>query len=144
DAAKIRDYLRSVDPSSGDDVVRPLLREQMPKGLADRVMETASLDIHAPQHEVLAATLAALREQDAATDRERVDELTEVQAVSRKNNVNPDYYKSGGPDRPDEKIPAQPSLDQHDERERARWRERETERIAEEREIERMENEEHG
>jgi len=60
---------------SGDDVVRPLLREHMPKEIADRVIETDSLDIRTPQHEVLAATLATLREQDATSDRERVDEL---------------------------------------------------------------------
>ena len=60
---------------SGDEVVKPLLREHMPKEIGDRVIETESLDIRTPQHEVLAATLAALREQDAATDRERVDAL---------------------------------------------------------------------
>jgi len=60
---------------SGDDVVRPLLREHMPKEIADRVIETDSMDIRTPQHEVLAATLTTLREQDAATDRDRVDEL---------------------------------------------------------------------
>jgi len=60
---------------SGDEVVRPLLREHMPKEIAERVIETDSLDIRTPQHEILATTLAALRERDAATDRERVDEL---------------------------------------------------------------------
>jgi len=60
---------------SSDEVVKPLLREHMPKELRDRVVETSSLDIRTPQHEVLATTLAALREQDAATDRERADAL---------------------------------------------------------------------
>jgi peptide chain release factor subunit 1 len=60
---------------SGDDVVRPLLREHMPKEIADRVIETGSLDIRTPQHEVLTATLATLRERDATTDRERVEAL---------------------------------------------------------------------
>ena len=60
---------------AGDEVVRPLLREHMPKEIADRVVETDRLDVHTPQHEVLAATLAALRGQDAVNDRERVDEL---------------------------------------------------------------------
>jgi peptide chain release factor subunit 1 len=54
---------------SSDEAVKPLLREHMPKALRDRVVETGSLDIRTPQHEVLATTLAALREQDAATDR---------------------------------------------------------------------------
>jgi peptide subunit release factor 1 (eRF1) len=60
---------------SGDDVVRPLLREHMPKEIADRVLETESLDIRTPLHEVLSTTMTTLREQDATTDRERVDEL---------------------------------------------------------------------
>lgn len=60
---------------SGDDVVRPLLREHLPKEIGDRVIETDSMDIRTPQHEVLTATLATLRERDATTDRERVDEL---------------------------------------------------------------------
>lgn len=50
-------------------------REHMPKEIADRVIETESFEIRTPPHEVLAATLATLRVTDAATDRERVDEL---------------------------------------------------------------------
>ena len=59
----------------GDDVIVPLLREQMPKAIADMVLDVLKMDVRAPEHEVLRATLEALREHDAVTDRERVDEL---------------------------------------------------------------------
>ncbi len=60
---------------SGDEVILPLLRDQMPKQVADRIVDVVKLDIRAPDHEVLEATVDTLRRRDAATDRERVDEL---------------------------------------------------------------------
>jgi peptide subunit release factor 1 (eRF1) len=60
---------------SGDDVILPLLREQLPKPVAARIVEILKMDVRAPEHEVLAATMAALRERDAVGDREHVDEL---------------------------------------------------------------------
>jgi len=56
----------------------PLLREQLPKHLSDRVIDTLALGIRAPEHEVLEATLAALRQRDAETDRERVESLMDA------------------------------------------------------------------
>jgi peptide subunit release factor 1 (eRF1) len=53
----------------------PLLREHFPKELEDRIVDYLKLDVRAPEREVLEATIAALREKDAASDRERVDEL---------------------------------------------------------------------
>jgi peptide subunit release factor 1 (eRF1) len=60
---------------SGDEVIVPLLREQMPKHLSDKVVDILKMDVRAPEHEVLQTTLGALREHDAQGDRERVDEL---------------------------------------------------------------------
>jgi len=60
---------------SGDEVIMPTLREQLPKDVADRVVEIVKLDVKAPEHEVLASTIAALREKDAAGDRERVEQV---------------------------------------------------------------------
>jgi len=68
---------------AGDDVIVPLLREQLPKDIADRVIDVVKLDIRAPQREVLDTTLAALREKDAQTDSERVEALL-------------DAYRAGG------------------------------------------------
>jgi len=60
---------------SGDEVVLPRLREHLPKDVAGRIIDVVRLGTHAPEHEILQATIARLREKDAATDRERVDEL---------------------------------------------------------------------
>ena len=58
---------------SGDAVVLPLIREQLPKHLAEKVVDEIALSSDAPEHEAVARTLAALRAADAQTDREKVD-----------------------------------------------------------------------
>lgn len=58
---------------SGDPVVIPLLREQLPKTLTGKVVEELTLPSGAPEAEVIAATRAAMVEVDARTDREKVD-----------------------------------------------------------------------
>jgi peptide chain release factor subunit 1 len=60
---------------SGDEAIVPLLKEELPKDVADCVIDTMRLDMHAPQADVLDASLAIMREQHAASDRERVDAL---------------------------------------------------------------------
>jgi peptide subunit release factor 1 (eRF1) len=60
---------------AGDDVIVPLLREQMPKDIADRVIDVVKLDHRAAEHEILEASLASLRENDAQGDRQRVAAL---------------------------------------------------------------------
>ena len=60
---------------AGDDLIVPLLREQLPKDIAERIVDVVKLDIRAPQRQVLDTTLAALREKDAQTDSERVEAL---------------------------------------------------------------------
>jgi peptide chain release factor subunit 1 len=63
---------------AGDEVIVPLLREQLPKHLADCIVDVVKLDIRAPEHEVLAATMAALRQHDVESDRERVEALMDA------------------------------------------------------------------
>ena len=60
---------------SGDEVIVPLLRNELPKDIADRVVDVVKLEVGAPQRDVLEKTIAALRKKDAETDREKVDEL---------------------------------------------------------------------
>jgi peptide chain release factor subunit 1 len=60
---------------SGDEVVLPLLREHLPKDVAGRVVDVVRLDTHALEHDILRSTIAALKERDAETDRERVEAL---------------------------------------------------------------------
>jgi hypothetical protein len=49
--------------------------------------------------------------------------------MSSKNIVNPDHYKIGGRDKPNEHMPAgKRPLDRHDEKAQERWQEREKEK----------------
>jgi peptide subunit release factor 1 (eRF1) len=59
---------------AGDQVVIPLLQEQLPREMVSMV-EVMKLDIHASQQDVLTATLAKLLEQEARTAGEKVDRL---------------------------------------------------------------------
>lgn len=63
---------------SCDDVARPLLMEQLPKHLAGKIVDVVSLDMKAPEHQVLAETLDALRQRDAETDAERVQAMLDA------------------------------------------------------------------
>jgi peptide subunit release factor 1 (eRF1) len=60
---------------AGDEVVTPLLREQLPKEIAAKIVDVLKLDIRSSERQVLERTLAALRGKDAETDRERVEEV---------------------------------------------------------------------
>jgi peptide subunit release factor 1 (eRF1) len=60
---------------AGDEVIIPLLKEQFPKTVAERIVDVLSLDINAPEHEVLAESLAAMREHDAVSDVDKVEQL---------------------------------------------------------------------
>jgi peptide subunit release factor 1 (eRF1) len=60
---------------SGDPAIVPVIQEQLPKQLADKVVDTLRLDAKAPEQEVLAATLDAIQQQDAANDAEKVRRL---------------------------------------------------------------------
>jgi peptide subunit release factor 1 (eRF1) len=64
------------------DVAMPILREQLPKELADKVVETGPHE-DGESGSFLERTMAALREKDAETDVEKVQELM-------------DAWKSGG------------------------------------------------
>jgi peptide chain release factor subunit 1 len=59
---------------AADPAVEPVLKEHLPKDIAEHVIDVA-LDIQAPEHEVLKRTMTLLQEQDAADDRARVDRL---------------------------------------------------------------------
>ena len=71
----VRDEALSQIVVSCDEVARPLLMEQLPKHLAERVVDVGKLDIHTPEHRVLAETLEALRQRDAETDADHVEAM---------------------------------------------------------------------
>lgn len=73
-----------------DPVTMPTLMEQMPKHLAEKVVDVVHLDINTPEHQVLAETLEAMREKDAETDSERVDRLFNAWRSGGLGVVGPD------------------------------------------------------
>jgi stalled ribosome rescue protein Dom34 len=58
-----------------DETVLPLLREQMPKELEEKVIDALSLGIDTPEHELLEESLTAFRRHDSLTDMEKVERL---------------------------------------------------------------------
>jgi peptide subunit release factor 1 (eRF1) len=61
---------------SGDQTnIIPILREQMPKHLQDKVIDVLNLGVDTPEHEILESTMKTLRIHDAATDAEKVEEM---------------------------------------------------------------------
>jgi peptide subunit release factor 1 (eRF1) len=60
---------------AGEEIALSILREQMPKELAEKIIDMATLERGASEADILAASLEALREKDAETDAEKVEEL---------------------------------------------------------------------
>jgi len=60
---------------AGDEVIIPLLKEQFPKAVSDKVVDVLSLAIDAPEHEILNESLAAMREHDMVSDQDKVEQL---------------------------------------------------------------------
>lgn len=63
---------------AGEETALSILRQQLPKTLADRVVDMSAWDRSAGEADILASSLEALREQDANTDAERVAELIDA------------------------------------------------------------------
>jgi len=57
---------------AGDEIILPILREQLSPFLASKVVDELKLDIAASEREVFRATLQAIREEDERTDAEQV------------------------------------------------------------------------
>jgi len=62
----------------GDEVLLPLVREELPPHLQERIVDVLHLDIGAPERDVIAASMDALRHQDAQTDAQVIDKLFEA------------------------------------------------------------------
>jgi peptide subunit release factor 1 (eRF1) len=61
---------------SGDNqVVIPLLREQMPKSIEDKIVDVLSLGVNTPEHQLLEESMDAFRRHDAMSDLEKVQRL---------------------------------------------------------------------
>lgn len=58
-----------------EETVIPLLREQMPKTLEEKVIDAMSLGIDTPEHELLEESLKVFRRHDSLSDMEKVERL---------------------------------------------------------------------
>jgi peptide subunit release factor 1 (eRF1) len=63
---------------AGEEVAVPLLREQLPKHLEEKLVDVIALQRNAGGPNILETTLAVLREKDAETDAEKVEELLDA------------------------------------------------------------------
>lgn len=75
---------------SGDPVAISLVRDQLPKALADKVVDELNIPSNAPEADVIAATRPALLEADAKTDREKVDAAIGAYRAGGLGVVGPD------------------------------------------------------
>ena len=66
----------------GDEVIIPTLLDKLPPHLSNRVIDVLRLDIKTPEHEILRATLEAMREKDARDDAEKVGWLLDEYRAS--------------------------------------------------------------
>jgi peptide chain release factor subunit 1 len=60
---------------AGNDVIIPVLLNQLPTHLSDRIIDILRLDITTPEHEILKATTEAVRAHDGETDAQQVGHL---------------------------------------------------------------------
>jgi peptide subunit release factor 1 (eRF1) len=60
---------------AGDPQIIAVLRDEMPKELADKVVDVLKLDLKASDQQVFQATLDRMREEDTKTDAEKVERL---------------------------------------------------------------------
>jgi peptide chain release factor subunit 1 len=75
---------------SGDEVILPLLREQMPKHLADKVVDHLRMDAHASTTDVLKASLEAMQRLNERTDRGKVDAAVDAYRAGGLGVVGPE------------------------------------------------------
>jgi peptide subunit release factor 1 (eRF1) len=62
-----------------DEVAKPFLMAQLPKHLAEKVIDAVNVDVKSlPEHELLTETMEALRQADARTDAEQVQRVLDA------------------------------------------------------------------
>jgi peptide subunit release factor 1 (eRF1) len=75
---------------AGDPQILPLLQDQLPKHLADKLIDAMKIDLKASDQEVLQATLERMREEDAKTDADKVERLIQQYRARGLAVVGPD------------------------------------------------------
>ena len=69
------DQIEHVILAGDEETIVPLLREQMSKDLAGKVIDTLSLNVNTPEHELLETTIETYRKYNAVSDMEKVELL---------------------------------------------------------------------
>src|SRR5437763_6594048 len=78
-----QDKIEKIILSGDEETIIPILRQQMPKELTEKIVDVLNLSVKTPEHEILEATMQALRVHDAVTDAEKARRLL-------------DEYRAGG------------------------------------------------
>jgi peptide subunit release factor 1 (eRF1) len=60
---------------AGESEILPIIRDQLPKQLQEQIADCMKFDTKASEQEIFNATLEKMRQEDAATDSRKVDEL---------------------------------------------------------------------
>jgi peptide subunit release factor 1 (eRF1) len=79
---------------AGDDVAVALLRDRLPPHLVDKLVDVLRIDRNAGDSEIVEATLEALRQKDAETDAERVQEAVNAWQSGGLGAVGPESVLS--------------------------------------------------
>lgn len=69
------DNIEKVILSGDQTVILPVLREQLPKHLEEKIVDVINLGVKTPEHEILEATAQLMRVRDATSDMEKVRQL---------------------------------------------------------------------
>ena len=69
------EQIESIILAGDEETVIPILKEQMPKELAEKVINVISLGIDTPEHELLEESLKVFRRHDTLTDMQKVERL---------------------------------------------------------------------
>src|SRR5215204_1949748 len=59
-------------------VIIPLLREEMPKELSEKIIDSLSMNVDTPEHEIAEAAREAVAKHDVELDQQKIDYLFEV------------------------------------------------------------------
>ncbi len=63
---------------AGDDVIIPLLREQLSSELAKKIEAAIRIDIQTPDHEIMKRTYQIFRAREAVIDKQKIDEFRDA------------------------------------------------------------------
>ena len=69
------DNIEKVIISGDQTAIIPVLREQLPQHLAEKVVDTINLGVKTPEHEIMEATAELMRVENATSDAEKVKRL---------------------------------------------------------------------